>query len=142
MPKGKKNPPRGSKELLAFIHSRCIDGPGGCKLWTGAKTRGGDFAGRTFSENWYGSIRVHGKKFYTHRLVVECVMGRELGPNEEVDHILDCNTLCCAPDHVMAVSALENGQRAAYNTNKQLRDDREADTLTAALEEEQDVEFF
>jgi hypothetical protein len=95
-----------------------------CLMWTGARSRGGDFPGHPKSEasSWYGRIFVawvpkkngDGKtnqNEYVHRVVGAEMLGRPLLKEEEPDHLCG-NTLCIEEAHLEVVSKSENCSRA------------------------------
>lgn len=79
------------------------DGPGGCWLWTGARTTAG-----------YGTFSVDSGSVYAHRWSYE----HHVGPIPEgltIDHVhaRGCrHTHCVNPEHLEAVTQAENNRRA------------------------------
>ena len=70
------------------------NGPGGCWLWTGAK-----------SERGYGVLN----KIYAHRIAYELLVG-PIPPNLEIDHLCRVHA-CVYPRHLEAVPHKENLRR-------------------------------
>ena len=76
--------------------------PNGCWLWTGKVSQGG-----------YGHIGIkRGDRWHSenvHRVAYELINGA-IGSGLEIDHLCG-NKLCCRPNHLEAVSRIENIRR-------------------------------
>ena len=78
------------------------DAATGCWLWTAGTCDKG-----------YGRVRVHGRVWYTHRLVYTILVG-PIPEGLELDHVRarGCKSVaCCNPDHLEAVTHAENCRR-------------------------------
>lgn len=84
------------KEIADRIWSRVIkDTTTGCWNWQGALTNAG-----------YGSIRIDGKGYYTHRVVFE-ISFHTITDDSCVIHKCD-NTRCCNHDHLALGTHADN----------------------------------
>ena len=69
---------------------------GECWLWTGC-----------IASNGYGRFGLHSKLRYSHRLMLERVLGRAIGDGLETLH--SCrNKHCCSPEHLREGTHTEN----------------------------------
>jgi len=90
--------------ILELLKARTIRTADGCWEWQGPKTTGGYGCGSGAERLPDGSTKA--KMFMTHRLALECKMGRPLGAHQA--HHICANTLCCNPDHLQPVTNAEN----------------------------------
>lgn len=85
--------------IIAAVRDRVTTTVTGCWEWTGA-----------LDESGYGTYEIRtGRKrrrFSPHRLVAHATYGSS--PDEPVVHHKCANKRCCAPDHVIPVTQLEN----------------------------------
>lgn len=91
-------------KILELLKARTITTSDGCWEWQGPKTTGGYGCGSGAERLPGGSTKT--KMFMTHRLALECKMGRPLGAHQS--HHICANTLCCNPDHLQPVTNAEN----------------------------------
>ena len=106
-------------EQLVLIHSRCVEGGGGCLLWTGAATGKG-------KDNRYGvkavtniELGLKNKSISVHRLVYlfKHYDTRILHSKEnklEVSHLCH-TTLCANSDHLTLETRSINAERRTCN---------------------------
>jgi hypothetical protein len=87
---------KGTKTLKSRLLRRIVkqDGPNGCWLWTGAR-----------SKNGQGAIHVAGKLYSTHRLAFELWVGA-IPLGHRVKHRCK-NLTCCNPQHLFLASLEE-----------------------------------
>lgn len=81
-----------------------VDQSGDCWLWTGNVINSG-----------YGSASVNGKKWLAHRYVYAIRVG-DISEGGEVDHLCR-NKLCVRPDHLRAVTHIDNVRAQGLRTN-------------------------
>lgn len=95
--------------ILALLGNRVEIQPDECWTWTGAKTPRG-----------YGKVNRNHRFIYVHRLAYETFRG-SIPPEMEIDHLCN-NRACVRPDHLRAVTHLQNTMRsqnfAAVNAAK------------------------
>jgi len=79
-----------------------VDAEGDCWLWTGGTNTHG-----------YGQVQVKGRRWVTHRLMWETLVG-PIEDGLELDHL--CRVpACCNPDHLEPVTHRENMMRGKRN---------------------------
>ncbi len=72
-----------------------------CWLWQKGKTTAG-----------YGTVRLEGKTRYVHRLSYEAIIG-PIPIGYDIDHLCR-NTICYNPEHLEAVTHMENMSRGKH----------------------------
>lgn len=77
--------------------------PNGCWFWTGARSRGKG------NKKWYGSFWLNGTAIRAHRFSHDCIVGKVCPPGHHRDHTC-VFSLCVCPDHVVAVTRVENNE--------------------------------
>jgi hypothetical protein len=85
------------------VLSRCVPGPGGCIIFTGALT-----------SNGYGRIRDGGRMRLAHIVVYEAIVG-PVPDGLQLDHVAarECTSKACVnPEHLEPVTGRENTRRA------------------------------
>lgn len=91
------------QRLVANSEPTDPDNPRACWVWTGKVRAGGSHA--------YPHINVwrdgSHKTLKAHRVMMEEVLDRPLGPWVEVDHLCH-NTLCVNPDHLREATFVQN----------------------------------
>lgn len=78
--------------------------PNGCWFWTGGRSRGKG------NKKWYGSFWHKGKTIRAHRFSHDEIGKKDCPPGYHRDHKC-CFSLCVNPDHIEAVTHVENQQR-------------------------------
>lgn len=86
--------------VRTYVRQRIEIAPSGCWLWRGPKLNGG-----------YGAAHVAGLKTTAHRVAFMAWVG-PVPRGLELDHVCK-NILCVRPDHLEAVTHLENVRRSA-----------------------------
>jgi len=69
----------------------------GCTIWTAGNGR-------------YGRFYIDGDQYFAHRIAVVLATGADIAPDMDVDHLCR-NTKCVNPDHLEAVTHIENIMR-------------------------------
>ena len=69
----------------------------GCTIWTDGNGR-------------YGRFYIDYKQYFAHRIAVVIATGADIAPDMDVDHLCR-NTKCVNPDHLEAVTHIENIMR-------------------------------
>ena len=87
------------KDGSVYLTARSAMTRSGCIEWTGSRTRGG-----------YGTMNFGGLKTTAHRFAYMLRHGA-IPDGYEIDHLCK-NTLCVNPDHLDAVTHLENVRRS------------------------------
>lgn len=100
----------GRDELLERVFGRCIAGAGNCVVYAGTITPSG-----------YGNVYDGYNPVPAHRLAYELAKG-EIPSGLQIDHLCR-NRRCCNPEHLEAVTRLENVRRGMAGT---VRRDRAA----------------
>lgn len=91
-------------KILQLLKARTVTTVDGCWEWQGPKATSGYGSGSGAVRLPDGTTRT--KMFMTHRLALECKMGRPLGAHQA--HHICANKLCCNPDHLQPVTSAEN----------------------------------
>lgn len=107
-------------DLVEKITSRCEIGD--CWIWQRTKNSAG-----------YGTMSLHGKKQYVHRLLWTLLVG-EIPDGLEIDHLCK-QTACCNPDHLEPVAPRVNKQRSSGITGRHSIQERRRGAALRADEE-------
>ncbi len=86
---------RNKKQLLQRLKARVIIDSNGCWIWQGKPNKAG-----------YGGIEIGHKPYRSHRLMYILIRG-SIPERLELDHLCRVK-ICCNPDHLEAVTHLEN----------------------------------
>lgn len=98
------------EELIALadkVRGRCIPDGSGCQLWQGARDRKG-----------YGSLSHNGRRWSAHRAAYTGTKG-PIPEGLHIDHLCR-KPSCCNPDHLEAVTPLENVRRGVAGQHRQI----------------------